>query len=213
MDIMESDKFHIIRHPLIEHKMTILRDENTSHHDFRRLTNELSVLLAYEATRHLRLTDQEVTTPLETTMGKRLASRTVILPILRAGLGMVDAFLSLLPNARVGHIGLNRDEETLQPHEYYYKLPERIEKSHIFLVDPMLGTGGTASAALAMLKKRNLTRVTFVCIVASPEGVAHVQEAHPDIPIYTASLDRQLNDVGYILPGLGDAGDRIFGTK
>lgn len=207
-------ELHVIDHPLITHKLSIMRDINTGSKDFRELLNEIAMLMGYELTRDLPLEDVEIETPLtkmtaKTISGKKLA----IIPILRAGLGMVDGLLSLIPVAKVGHIGLYRDPDTHEPVEYYCKLPFDIEERIVILVDPMLATGGSSSDALRMLKEKGCRNIRLMCLVAAPEGVAKVQADHPDVDIYTASLDECLNDHAYIVPGLGDAGDRIFGTK
>ncbi len=204
---------HIVDHPLIVHKLSIMRNKKTGSKDFRELLNEISMLMGYELTRDLPVEDVEIETPLckmkaKTISGKKLA----IVPILRAGLGMVDGLQSLVPVAKVGHIGLYRDPETHLPVEYYCKLPHDIEDRIVILVDPMLATGGSASDALTMLKNKGCKNIRFMCLVAAPEGVAKVEADHPDVPIYTAALDECLNDHAYIVPGLGDAGDRIFGT-
>ena len=206
--------FHCVDHPLIKNKMALLRRKSTRQKEFRELIYEITLLLAYEATRDLVLTTTTVETPLESCVAPCLPgiNKPVIVPILRAGLGMVDAFLTLLPEARVGHIGLFRDEHTLQPRQYYFKIPKDSANSRIFVCDPMLATGGSVSAAIHQLKKHQVFDIVFVCIVAAPEGMQYLTTEHPELPIYTASLDRQLNDHGYILPGLGDAGDRLFGT-
>jgi uracil phosphoribosyltransferase len=206
-------ELHVIDHPLIVHKLSIMRNKRTGSKDFRELLNEIAMLMGYELTRDLPLEDIEIETPIckmtaKTVSGKKLA----IVPILRAGLGMVDGLQSLVPVAKVGHIGLYRDPETHQPVEYYCKLPCDIEDRIVILVDPMLATGGSAADALTMLKERGCKHIRFMCLVAAPEGVAKVQQAHPDVDIYTAALDECLNDHAYIVPGLGDAGDRIFGT-
>lgn len=207
-------KCHVISHPLIQHKLSILRRTATSTKDFRELVNEIAMLMGYEVWRDLPLEDVEIQTPVAKTVQKQLAGKKLaIVPILRAGIGMVDGLLSLVPAAKVGHIGMYRDEETLQPVEYLVKLPEDIDQRQIFLVDPMLATGGSAILGIDSLKKRGATNIKFVCLVAAPEGVEKLQAAHPDIDIYTAALDERLNDHGYIVPGLGDAGDRLFGTK
>ncbi|HGD3468914.1 TPA: uracil phosphoribosyltransferase [Streptococcus agalactiae] len=207
-------KFQVISHPLIQHKLSILRRTTTSTKDFRELVDEIAMLMGYEVSRDLPLEDVEIQTPVATTVQKQLAGKKLaIVPILRAGIGMVDGFLSLVPAAKVGHIGMYRDEETFQPVEYLVKLPEDIDQRQIFVVDPMLATGGSAILAVDSLKKRGAASIKFVCLVAAPEGVAALQEAHPDVDIYTASLDEKLNEHGYIVPGLGDAGDRLFGTK
>ena len=207
-------KFQVISHPLIQHKLSILRREDTSTKDFRELVNEIAMLMVYEVSRDLPLEEVEIQTPITKTTQKQLSGKKLaIVPILRAGIGMVDGLLSLVPAAKVGHIGMYRDEETLEPVEYLVKLPEDIDQRQIFVVDPMLATGGSAILAVNSLKKRGAANIKFVCLVAAPEGVKKLQEAHPDIDIYTASLDEKLNEHGYIVPGLGDAGDRLFGTK
>lgn len=207
-------KFQIISHPLIQHKLSILRREDTSTKDFRELVNEIAMLMGYEVSRDLPLEEVEIQTPITKTVQKQLSGKKLaIVPILRAGIGMVDGLLSLVPAAKVGHIGMYRDEETLEPVEYLVKLPEDIDQRQIFVVDPMLATGGSAILAVDSLKKRGAANIKFVCLVAAPEGVKKLQDAHPDIDIYTASLDEKLNENGYIVPGLGDAGDRLFGTK
>jgi len=207
-------KFQVISHPLIQHKLSILRREDTSTKDFRELVNEIAMLMGYEVSRDLPLEEVEIQTPITKTTQKQLSGKKLaIVPILRAGIGMVDGLLSLVPAAKVGHIGMYRDEETLKPVEYLVKLPEDIDQRQIFVVDPMLATGGSAILAVNSLKKRGAANIKFVCLVAAPEGVKKLQEAHPDIDIYTASLDEKLNEHGYIVPGLGDAGDRLFGTK
>ncbi|MBE6577044.1 MAG: uracil phosphoribosyltransferase [Ruminococcaceae bacterium] len=206
-------QLHVVDHPLIVHKLSIMRNKRTGSKDFRELLNEIAMLMGYELTRDLPLEDIVIETPItkmtaKTVSGKKLA----IVPILRAGLGMVDGLQSLVPVAKVGHIGLYRDPETHQPVEYYCKLPHDIEDRIVILVDPMLATGGSAADALTMLKERGCKNIRFMCLVAAPEGVAKVQAAHPDVDIYTAALDECLNEHAYIVPGLGDAGDRIFGT-
>lgn len=207
-------KFQVISHPLIQHKLSILRREDTSTKDFRELVNEIAMLMGYEVSRDLPLEEVEIQTPITKTVQKQLSGKKLaIVPILRAGIGMVDGLLSLVPAAKVGHIGMYRDEETLEPVEYLVKLPEDIDQRQIFVVDPMLATGGSAILAVESLKKRGAANIKFVCLVAAPEGVKKLQDAHPDIDIYTASLDEKLNENGYIVPGLGDAGDRLFGTK
>ena len=205
---------YCVDHPLIQHKLSLLRRRSTVQKEFRELIYEITLLLVYEASRDLPLTTTMVETPLETFPAPCLAAanKPVIVPILRAGLGMVDAFLTLLPEARVGHIGLFRNEETLEPQQYYFKIPKDSAQSRVFVCDPMLATGGSVAAAIHQLKKHQVHDIVFVCVVAAPEGVEHLTKAHPDVPIYTAGLDRQLNENGYILPGLGDAGDRLFGT-
>lgn len=204
---------HIVDHPLITHKLSIMRDEKTGSKDFRQLLDEIAMLMGYELTRDLPLETVTIKTPLCEMDAKMVAGRKLaIVPILRAGLGMVDGLLRLVPVAKVGHIGLYRDEVTHKPIEYYCKLPADVSERLVILVDPMLATGGSAVDALTMLKKRGCQNIRFMCLVAAPEGVKAVQEAHPDVDIYTASLDERLNENAYILPGLGDAGDRIFGT-
>ena len=205
---------HIVEHPLVQHKLTIMRDKDTPCKDFRQLLDEISMLMGYEITRNLPLEDVEVETPIKKATFKRIAGKKLaIVPILRAGLGMVDGLLRLVPVAKVGHIGLYRDPETHLPVEYYCKLPQDITKRLVVLVDPMLATGGSASDAIKLLKDKGCTNIRFMCLVAAPEGVAKVQADHPDVEIYTAALDECLNDHKYIVPGLGDAGDRLFGTK
>jgi len=206
-------ELHIIDHPLIQHKLTIMRDENTGSKDFRELLREIAMLMGYELTRELPLEDVIINTPLCEMNAKRISGKKLaICPILRAGLGMVDGLLSLMPVAKVGHIGLYRDPETHLPVEYYCKLPPDITERTVIVVDPMLATGGSASDAVAKLKERGVTDIRLMCLVGAPEGVAKVQSDHPDVPIYLAALDEKLNDHAYIVPGLGDAGDRIFGT-
>lgn len=203
----------VIDHPLIQHKLTIMRKKETSSNDFRKLLKEITLLMGYEITRDLAMEDIEIETPLEKMIGKRVAGKKVgIVPILRAGFGMVEGLTELMPSARIGVIGLYRDPVTAKPVEYYCKLPE-VENRDFILIDPMLATGGSAVAAIDMMKAKGAKRIKFMCLVAAPEGVKMVNDAHPDVKIYTASLDRQLNEKKYILPGLGDAGDRIFGTK
>ena len=203
----------VLEHPLIQHKLFHLRNRDTPKKLFKELVDELSMLMAYEVTRDLPVETAPVETPLETMQGRRLrGKKLVIVPILRAGLGMVDAMVRLIPSARVGHVGLYRDEERLVPVEYYFKVPDPRDREFI-VVDPMLATGGSAAAAIALLKDRGAEDVRFMCLVAAPEGVRKLQEEHPDVPVYTAALDRELDGDGYILPGLGDAGDRLFGTR
>ncbi len=206
--------FNLINHPLIAHKLTIMRDKNTSTKDFKGLLDEISMLMGYEITRNLPTEDVEIETPLCKTVQKKIAGKKlVIVPILRAGLGMVDGLLRLVPVARVGHIGLYRDPETHEPVEYYCKMPPELNERTVIIVDPMLATGGSASDAITMVKKRGAEHIMLMCLVAAPEGVKKVQENHPDVDIYSAALDERLNEHAYIIPGLGDAGDRIFGTK
>ena len=205
---------HVMTHPLIQHKVTLIRSAETSSKDFRELLEEITVLMGYEITRDLPLEDAEVRTPLVKTVGKRISGKkVVIVPILRAGLGMVNGMLQLIPGARVGHIGLYRDPDTLLPVEYYCKLPGGLEDRLIIVTDPMLATGGSAAAAITMLKEKGARNIRLMSLVSAPEGVRTVESAHPDVPIYVGAADEGLNDHGYILPGLGDAGDRIFGTK
>lgn len=206
-------ELYIIKHPLVQSKVAMLRDKNTGNKEFRELVSEIASLICYEATKDLETSEIDVETILCNTKGKILKRKIGIVPILRAGLGMVDGILNLIPNANVGHIGLYRDPETLMPVEYYCKLPVDPENTDILLLDPMLATGGTAISAMQFIKERGFKNIKFLCLIASPEGVKKVTEAHPDIDIYTASLDEKLNEHGYIIPGLGDAGDRIFGTK
>ena len=207
-------KVHIFDHPLIQHKVTLMRQKDTGTKDFRQLLDEISMLMGYEVTRNLPLETVDITTPVARAKAKQIAGKKLaIVPILRAGLGMVDGLLSLVPVARVGHIGLYRDPETHLPVEYYCKLPPNIQNRLVIVVDPMLATGGSASDALKMLKEKGCTDIRLMCLVAAPEGVAKVQADHPDVDIYTAALDEKLNEHAYIVPGLGDAGDRLFGTK
>lgn len=207
-------KFQVIDHPLIQHKLTIIRDKDCGTKVFREVVNEIAMLMAYEVSRDMPLKEIEIETPLTKTTQKTLSGKKVaIIPILRAGIGMVDGMLELIPAAKVGHIGLYRDHDTLEPVEYFVKLPQDIEERQLFVVDPMLATGGSAIMAIDALKERGGNNIKFVCLVAAPEGVKALQEAHPDIDIFCAGLDDHLNDQGYIVPGLGDAGDRLFGTK
>ena len=207
-------KVFIIEHPLIQHKVSRLRNEKTGSKEFRELVSEISSLICYEATRGLQLEDHEINTPMGPTVSKKIAGKNLsIIPILRAGLGMVDGMLDLVPTAKVGHIGLYRDPDTLQPVEYYCKLPKNIENRELFVVDPMLATGGSAVSAIQFIKDRGGKNINFLCIIAAPEGVKKLQETHPDVNIYIACLDERLDEHGYIVPGLGDAGDRLFGTK
>ncbi|GAA3655739.1 uracil phosphoribosyltransferase [Asaccharospora irregularis] len=207
-------KVTVTDHPLIQHKLTIMRDKNTGSKDFRELLTEITMLMGYEVTRDIQLTDIEIETPVVKTTAKVLEGKKLgIVPILRAGLGMVDGLVNLVPAAKVGHLGLYRDPETLKPVEYYCKLPKDIEEREMILVDPMLATGGSAVAAIDVLKANGATNIKLVNLVAAPEGIAEVQKYHNDVDIYVASIDEKLNDHGYIVPGLGDAGDRLFGTK
>ncbi|MFP5509681.1 MAG: uracil phosphoribosyltransferase [Alphaproteobacteria bacterium] len=209
-----TDHLTIVTHPLVQHKLTLMRDKNTSTGEFRALLREISALLAYEVTRELELTTRAIETPMQemdapVLKGKKLA----LISILRAGNGLLDGVLELIPSARVGFVGLYRDEATLKPVQYYCKLPEGLEDRLVIVVDPMLATGNSSAAAVDLLKAAGATSIRFMCLLAAPEGVARMKEAHPDVPIVTAALDKRLNDKGYILPGLGDAGDRMFGTK
>ena len=214
MDFTEMENVTILTHPLIKHKITMLRDVNTGTNEFRKLIEEIATLMGYEALRDLPLKDVEVTTPLETCMSPMIAGRKLaIVPILRAGLGMVQGILNLTPTAKVGHIGLYRDPETHEPVEYYCKLPSPIEERTIVVLDPMLATGGSAVDAITQIKKHGGRTIKFMCIIAAPEGLQKLHEEHPDVQIYVGNLDRELNEHAYICPGLGDAGDRIFGTK
>lgn len=204
--------FNLINHPLVKRDVTVLRDINTNPEKFRAAVQRISNVMAVKVATHFRLAENEMLTPLEKTTGYYLAQEVVLVPVLRAGLGMVSGFLEVIPEAKVGHIGLQRNEKTLEPVEYYYKTPKNIESDIVILLDPMLATGGSASEALNYLKKRGAKEIIFSCLVAAPEGVARLEQNHPEIKIFAAALDRELNDKGYILPGLGDAGDRTFGT-
>lgn len=204
----------VLTHPLIQHKLTLLRDKRTPTRDFKQLVNEIAMLMAFEATKDLVLEPVEIETPLERMQGAMVAGKKLTLvPILRAGLGMVEGIAQLIPSARVGHIGLYRDHQTLEPVDYYFKIPSGEQDRAFFLLDPMLATGGSAVAAVTALKNAGAQRIRFLCLVAAPTGVQRLLDAHPDVPVYTAALDRELNAKGYILPGLGDAGDRLFGTR
>ncbi len=204
----------VMDHPLIQHKIGIIRRKEVGSKDFRQMISEIAMLMCYEATRNLKLQDVEIETPICTTRVKELRGKKLaVVPILRAGLGMVDGMLQMIPAAKVGHIGLYRDPETLEPVEYYCKLPADSSEREVFVVDPMLATGGSAVEAIRMLKNKGVKNIRFMCIIAAPEGVKRMQEAHPDVDVYIGALDEHLNDHGYIVPGLGDAGDRIFGTK
>ncbi len=208
------NQVHHIRHPLVQHKLTLMRRKDASTNTFRHLLNELSALMAYEITRDMPVQDIEIETPLETTTGQVIdGKKLVLVSILRAGTGILDGMLSVVPDARVGHVGLYRDPKTLQAVEYYFKMPSQMEERDAILVDPMLATGNSAVAAIDKVKALNPRSIKFCCLLTCPEGIATVHKAHPDVPIYTAAIDRCLNDHGYILPGLGDAGDRIFGTS
>ena len=211
---MNMNKVHVLDHPLLAHKLTIMRDKNTSVKDFRELVSEIGMLITYEATRDLPLTTKRIETPLcemdaPTLKGKKFA----VVPILRAGLGLVEGVLRMVPSARVGHIGMFRDEETLIPHTYFCKMPKDIAERDVLIVDPMLATGGSAEAAITKMKEMGCKNIKLMVLVAAPEGIKCIQEAHPDVDIYCGALDSHLNERGYIVPGLGDAGDRIFGTK
>lgn len=212
--IFDDPMVVIINHPLITHKLTQIRKKETGTNEFRKIVNEIGGLMVYEITRDLELEEVEIETPVAKMVTKQLAGeKLVICPILRAGLGMVDGILQMLPSARVGHIGLYRDEKTLKPVEYFAKFPNKLEERLVIIVDPMLATGGSAVNAIDIVKKRGAKNIKFVCLVAAPEGVSTLRQGHPDVPIYIAALDERLNEFGYIIPGLGDCGDRIFGTK
>lgn len=207
-------KVFVCDHPLIQHKLTYIRDENTKTKDFRELVDEVATLMAYEITRDISLENVKVKTPVATADAKVISGRMLgLIPILRAGLGMVEGVLKLIPAAKVGHVGLYRDPETLQPVEYYVKLPTDVTERELIVIDPMLATGGSANMAIEVLKKRNCSQMKLMCLIAAPEGVEAVQKEHPDVDIYVAAIDDYLDDHGYIIPGLGDAGDRLFGTK
>ena len=204
----------IMQHPLIQHKIGIIRRTETGSRDFRHMISEVAMLMCYEATRDLKLVDVDIETPIcPTTVNELEGKKLAVVPILRAGLGMVDGMLTMIPAAKVGHIGLYRNEETLEPVEYYCKLPKDCAERDVFVVDPMLATGGSASAAITMLKEKGVRNIRFMCIIAAPEGVERMKKDHPDVELYIGALDERLNENGYIVPGLGDAGDRIFGTK
>ena len=208
------ENLNVINHPLVQHKLTIMRRKETSTNGFRRLLNELSMLMAYEATRDMATQEVDIETPLEPMKARMIdGKKLVLVSILRAGTGILDGMLSVVPGARVGHIGLYRDPKTLQPVEYYFKMPQDMQERDVIVVDPMLATGNSAIAAISRVKGLHPKSIKFVCIVTCPEGIAALHGAHPDVPIFTAAVDRQLNDHAYILPGLGDAGDRMFGTK
>ena len=206
-------KVTILNHPLIDHKMSIIRDKNTNTKSFRENVNEIGGLITYEITRDLPLREIDVETPIQKTICRELSKDVIIVPILRAGLGMVDGIQMIIPTAKVGHIGMYRDEETLEPHEYYAKFPDEIINGTVLVVDPMLATGGSASAAITAVKQRGATDIRFVGLVGCPEGVKRLNKDHPEIDIYLAAMDEKLNEIGYIVPGLGDCGDRLFGTK
>ncbi len=207
-------KVHVFNHPLIQHKLSLIRDKHTGKKDFRELVEEVAMLMAYEVTRDFPLQEIEVETPIGLAKCQVIAGKKVgLVPILRAGLGMVDGVLKLIPAAKVGHVGLYRDPETLKPVEYYCKLPTDVEERDLIIIDPMLATGGSAAAAIEFLKKRGAKNIKLMCLIAAPEGVKTVQDSHPDVDIFVGAVDDHLNDHGYIVPGLGDAGDRLFGTK
>ena len=207
-------KVYVMDHPLIQHKVGIIRREEVGSKDFRQMISEIAMLMCYESTRNLKLQDVKIKTPIcETTVKELAGKKLAVVPILRAGLGLVEGMLAMIPAAKVGHIGLYRDPETLEPVEYYCKLPSDCNEREVYVVDPMLATGGSCVAAIQMLKEKGVKNIHFMCIIASPEGVERLQKEHPDVDIYIAALDEKLNDHGYIVPGLGDAGDRIFGTK
>lgn len=211
---MNMEMVHILNHPLLQHKLSILRDENTGVTEFRQVVSEIATLMCYEATRDLPLEDVEVQTPVAKAVVKKISGKKLaIVPILRAGLGMVDGILTLIPGAKVGHIGLFRDPETLEPVKYYCKMPSDIAERDVIILDPMLATGGSLIATIELLKKHGCRRICSLNLVCAPEGIARVEAEHPDVDIYTAAIDDHLNENGYIIPGLGDAGDRIFGTK
>lgn len=207
-----DEKVFVMNHPLIQHKLSIMRDKNTSVKDFRECAHEIGLLLGYEATKDLELEDFELETPITKMVGKRTKRGVALVPILRAGLGMVDALMDLIPSAKIGHIGLYRNEETLEPVEYYCKVPTDIEKRQVLVLDPMLATGGSAVDAITLLKRRGAKNIKFVCIISAPVGIEALRKAHPDVDIYCGAVDEKLNEKGYIVPGLGDAGDRLFGT-
>lgn len=214
MEVTRMGKLYVFDHPLIQHKISYIRDKNTGTKEFRQLVNEVAALMAFEVTRDLPLKEVEIETPVATATVKKLSGKKLgLVPILRAGLGMVDGIIDLIPAAKVGHVGLYRDPKTLLPVEYYVKLPSDVEERDFLVLDPMLATGGSAVEAINSLKKRGAKNIKLLCICGAPEGVKAVQEAHPDVDIYLAALDEKLNDHGYIVPGLGDAGDRLFGTK
>ena len=209
-----NEKLQVVNHPLVAHKMTILRDKNTSVKEFREIVSEIGMLMTYEATRDLPLTEKEIETPICKTMAPTIRGKKfAVVPILRAGLGLVEGVLRMVPSARVGHIGLYRNEETLEPVKYFCKMPPDIAERDILIVDPMLATGGSADAAIGFMKEYGCTNIKLMVLLAAPEGIERIRKAHPDVDIYCGAVDQKLNEVGYIVPGLGDAGDRIFGTK
>ena len=202
-----------VEHPLIQHKLSILRNKKTGTKEFRELISEITLFLCYEAMKDAKLTEVEVETPITKTKGNKINEKDYcFVPIIRAGTGMIDGIVTMIPNAKIGHVGLYRDEETLKPVRYYYKMPEGIDKKEVLIIDPMLATGGSGIDAITLLKEDGVKNIKFLCIIAAPEGLKKMQEAHPDVQIYCAAIDERLNEVGYIVPGLGDAGDRIFGT-
>jgi uracil phosphoribosyltransferase len=214
MATLPTDRLVVLDHPLVQHKLALLRDTETTTKDFRHLMGELAAFLCYEATRDLELEEYRVSTPLEKTPARRVSGKKLgVVAVLRAGLGMLDAVLDLIPVARVGFVGVYRNEETLQPVEYYCKLPSDLAERDVLVLDPMLATGGSSSAALALCKQRGAVRISLLCVVAAPAGLDRVARDHPDVAVYTAAVDRELNSNGFILPGLGDAGDRLFGTR
>ena len=207
-------KVVVTDHPLIQHKLTLMRDENTGSKDFRQLLTEITMLMGYEITRNVQLEEIEIETPVTKTKSKVIAGKKLgIVPILRAGLGMVDGVTTVVPNAKIGHIGMYRNEETLKPVKYYFKVPKDIATREVLILDPMLATGGSGCDAIQMIKEEGAKKIKFLCIIAAPEGIEKMQKEHPDVEIYCAKIDEKLNEIGYIVPGLGDAGDRIFGTK
>ena len=205
--------YHEINHPFLKHKLTVLRDLNTKHKEFRELANEITMLICYEALKTIEIEDYEIQTPMTTMTGKRMKNDIVVVPILRAGVGMLDGILKLVPNARVGFVGMYRDHDSKEPVEYYSKLPEEVVNPLVFMIDPMLATGGSAVATIDLLKKEGFKNIIFVSIISSPEGIKVVEEAHPDVQIFTGNVDEHLDENKYIIPGLGDAGDRLYGTK
>ena len=203
----------ILNHALIDHKLTIMREKDTKTIVFKDNLDEIAMLMAYEVTKELPLVDKEIVTPICPMIGKELKKQIILVPILRAGTGMLDGIINVVPNAKIGHIGMYRDEETFKPNVYFFKVPKDIEKREVIILDPMLATGGSAIDAIELLKEKGVTNLKFLCIIAAPEGIKMIEEKHPDVQIYCAKIDRQLNEKAYIMPGLGDAGDRIFGTK
>lgn len=213
-DEINKENFTVLNHPLIEHKLTILRDKNTGTKEFRELVAEISMFLCYEAMKDATLEDTQIETPIKKMDAKKLdEDKYAFLPILRAGTGMLDGLIKVIPNAKIGHIGMYRDEKTLEPVRYFFKVPKDIKKREVLILDPMLATGGSGCDAIEQLKKEGVKKIKFLCLIAAPEGVKRMQKEHPDVKIYAAALDEKLNENGYIVPGLGDAGDRIFGTK